>query len=316
MLSPFQWLSPAGANGKLTIFIFHRVMPQHDSMLPDEPDACRFARIARFISRYFSVLSLGEATRRLESGTLPAAAAAITFDDGYKDNLTIAAPILKHYGLSATFFIATGYTGGGRMWNDTILEAMRMVSEGTLDWREFGLGQHLVDGEVARLRALQQVRAELKYRPDAERREIAKEIASRAGLGQESHLMMSREDLIELKRMGMEIGGHTVTHPILAKLDDVSAAAEIGDGRAQLAEWLGEAPDVFAYPNGLPGKDYTQRDVNLVRNAGYRAAVATTGGYAKCNSDLFQLPRSTPWDHDMPRFALRCAARLLHSPNQ
>lgn len=312
--SPYRWLSPGGTRGRLTIFIFHRVMPQHDPMLPDEPDSERFDRIARFLASYFDVMTVGEAARRLEAGKLPAAAAAITFDDGYADNLRIAAPILKRHGLVATFFIATGYTDGGRMWNDSLVEAMRIVPKGEFDCSEFGLGQYLIDDRGgSRLRAFHELRSQLKYRKLSERSRISDEIAARAGLARGSDLMMTRAELVELKNMGMEIGGHTVMHPILASMEESGAAAEIGDGRAQLAEWLGEAPEVFAYPNGSPGKDYTQRDVELVRKAGYRAAVSVKRGCAGPAADPFQLPRFTPWDSSMLWFGLRCAADMIES---
>ena len=71
------------------------------------------------------MIPLDVAVDALKTGKLPARAAAITFDDGYADNRSIALPILKQHGLSATFFIATGYLNGGRMWNDTIIEAIR-----------------------------------------------------------------------------------------------------------------------------------------------------------------------------------------------
>lgn len=312
-LSPYRWLSPSGAAGRLTIFIFHRVLPRTDPLMPDEPDAARFERIARFIARWFNVLSVEEAVRRLQSASLPAAAAAITFDDGYADNLEVAAPILKRHGLTATFFIATGYSGGGRMWNDTLMEAARIAPAGEFDCRDLGLGIHQVHDDDSRLALFKSMRDSIKYRPLDQRVVIADEVAVRAGLGRESNLMMTPDELTELKAMGMDIGGHTIRHPILATLDESSALAEIEGGREQLRQWLGEAPSVFAYPNGIPGRDYTERDVRLVKAAGYRAAVAVRRGYSKVGTDIFQLARFTPWDHDMPRFALRCLLNLSSS---
>lgn len=312
-MSPYRWLSPAGTRARLTIFIFHRVLSQPDPLLPDEPDAVRFDRIVRFIARWFNVMSVGEAARRLQTGTLPVASAAISFDDGYADNLKVAAPILKRHKLTATFFIATGYTGGGRMWNDTLMEAVRIASDGELDCRDLDLGVHLISGNDTRLGVFQRLRNQIKYLPFDDRVGIADEIAARAGLGRDSDLMMTQIELNKLKAMDMEIGGHTVRHPILSSLDEASAAAEILDGREQLKQWLGEAPEVFAYPNGIPGRDYTERDVRLVKSAGYRAAVAVKSGYSSSATDIFQLSRFTPWDRNMGRFALRCGLNLLSS---
>jgi len=105
----------------------------------------------------------------------------------------------------------------------------------------------------------------------------------------------------------MEIGGHTVNHPILALLSEKEARAEIGDGKRRLEEITGGPVTLFAYPNGKPGQDYGPRDVDLVRQAGFTAAVSTMGGVARRGSDPFQLPRFSPWDRS-PR---RLAARLL-----
>jgi peptidoglycan/xylan/chitin deacetylase (PgdA/CDA1 family) len=312
--SPYRWLSPGGAKARLSVFIFHRVLPGPDYLQPDEPDAARFERIVRFLATWFDVMPLGEAARRLQARDLPPAAAAITFDDGYADNLAIAAPILRRHGLAATFFVASGYLDGGRMWNDSVMEAMRVAPRGTLDCGDLGLGACEIDGEASRLSAFRQLRDALKYRSAAERKSLSDEIARRSGLPAASDLMMTSGDVVRLRDLGMEIGGHTVTHPILATLDAPAAAKEIADNRDRLGQLLGQAPAVFAYPNGSPGKDYTERDVGLVRQAGYHAAVAVGGGYSTADTDPFQLARFTPWDRDMLRFGLRCGLNLASRP--
>jgi len=87
----------------------------------------------------------------------------------------------------------------------------------------------------------------------------------------------------QIKRLhdeGMEIGGHTVNHPILAMLDEEEARAEIVGGKRQLEEIIGAPVTLFAYPSGKPGRDYGPRDVRLVKEAGFVAAVSTIGGVA------------------------------------
>jgi peptidoglycan/xylan/chitin deacetylase (PgdA/CDA1 family) len=310
---PLRWLSPAGGRGRLSIFIFHRVLPRLDPLRPGEPDEPRFERIVEFLVRHFSVLPLGQAQRSLRDGTLPAAAACITFDDGYADNLASAAPILRRHGAPATVFVATGYTGGAWMFNDSVVESVRSLPDGDTDWREFGLGQHRIGGNASRLELIGRTLRDLKHRPLQERAEIAAELAHRAGLDDVPALMLSRSQIVEWRELGFEVGGHTVHHPILARLDDSSAAEEIAAGREHLKQWLGDAPDAFAYPNGVPGRDYSPRDSELVRRAGYRLAVTTARGAAARESDPYQLPRFTPWDRSMWRFGLRCAQTLVES---
>ena len=311
LISPFRMLSPAGTRARLSIFIFHRVLPAPDPMQPGEPDAARFEQIVRFVARHFHVLPLGEAARKLRAGQLPPAAACITFDDGYADNLDVAAPILVRQGVPATFFVSTGFIGGGRMWNDTVIEALRRAPRGDLDWTSFGAGRWRIDDVASRIDACRAALAHLKPMEPTQRLQITTEIGHAAGLPSQSDLMLTRAGVVQLRDMGMEIGAHTVNHPILRSVSDRVAADEIGGSRETLAQWLGEAPRVFAYPNGVPGRDYTGRDVRLVRQAGFDVAASTAKGVATVGSDMLQLPRFTPWDQQMGRFALRCAANIV-----
>jgi peptidoglycan/xylan/chitin deacetylase (PgdA/CDA1 family) len=287
------------------------VLDCFDPLRPDEPDAARFERIVSFITSNYRVLPLAEASAALARGGLPAAAACITFDDGYADNLTVAAPILERYGAVATVFVSTGYTNGGRMWNDSVIEAVRKMPLGDVDWREFGLGTAVLSDNESRRRLIGAVLPALKPRAVAQRAAVADEIARRAGVAAtQSDSMMTQAQLRAWRARGFSVGGHTVGHPILARLDDAAAFKEIAHGREQLAEWLGEAPQAFAYPNGVPGRDYGPRDVALVRRAGYVCAVSTRRAAACPNSDLYQLPRFMPWDRSMWGFGLRCARML------
>jgi peptidoglycan/xylan/chitin deacetylase (PgdA/CDA1 family) len=121
----FNALSPGADRARLSILIFHRVLPKADPLFPDEVDAERFDHICAWVRQWFNVLPLPDAARRLREGSLPPRALAITFDDGYADNFDVALPILQRHGLVASFFVATGFIDGGRMWNDTLIESVR-----------------------------------------------------------------------------------------------------------------------------------------------------------------------------------------------
>jgi peptidoglycan/xylan/chitin deacetylase (PgdA/CDA1 family) len=304
-------LAPAGARGRLLVFIFHRVLAAEDALRPGEPDTHRFDRIVRFLTRQFRVLALADAADALVRDRLPAAAACITFDDGYADNLTLAAPILRRYRATATVFVATAYSDGSRMWNDSVIEAVRALPPGEVDWREFGLDVATVDDAASRRRLIATALPKLKYLPPDERAAVSDAIARRSAVPPAPPLMMSLEQLCAWCALGFDVGGHTVHHPILARLSDAAAADEIGAGREQLAQWLGAPPRAFAYPNGVPGRDYVARDVALVRRAGYACAVTTARGAASRGTDPYQLPRFTPWDRPMWAFGLRCAQTLM-----
>jgi peptidoglycan/xylan/chitin deacetylase (PgdA/CDA1 family) len=303
-------LSPRGNRGKLLIFIFHRVLAETDPLLPSEPDAVQFDWMIRLIGKNFNVLPFGRAVALLQSGTLPAATACITFDDGYKDNCAVALPILRRHGLVATFFIATGFLGGGRMWNDDIIAAVRALVGESVDWTEFGLDRYGLSSHDERLNTITAVLGRLKYLPHGQREVTAREIARRAGVDDKSELMMSADDVREVRAAGMELGGHTSTHPILNLLSDDEAYSEIRRGKSELEEVLSEPVNVFAYPNGNPRLDLSSRHIEMLRDVGFVAAATTERRVASMKTDPFLMPRFTPWDRTPAKFAARCALAL------
>ena len=139
LVPAFRHLSPAGPKARLSILAFHRVLRESDPLFPEVPDTRRFARVLTWLKGWCNVLPLDKAVDRLSRGQLPERAAAITFDDGYADNYTEALPVLREHGMSATFFVATGFLDGGRMWNDTIIEAIRRTHHDTVDLSRIGL---------------------------------------------------------------------------------------------------------------------------------------------------------------------------------
>jgi peptidoglycan/xylan/chitin deacetylase (PgdA/CDA1 family) len=108
----------------------------------------------------------------------------------------------------------------------------------------------------------------------------------------------------------MQIGAHTESHPILARLTDEVAQEEIVRSRATLERILGERVGLFAYPNGRAGTDYTPSHARLVESLGFDAAVATDWGAATRGTDPYRLPRFTPWHRDTARFGLRLLNNL------
>jgi peptidoglycan/xylan/chitin deacetylase (PgdA/CDA1 family) len=125
--------------------------------------------------------------------------------------------------------------------------------------------------------------------------------------------MMSSAQVRGLAAAGFEIGGHTVNHPILARLDDSDAKREIAEGRDRLEAITGTRIRLFAYPNGRPNEDYSRQSVELVRAAGFDGAVSTSRGAARAGSDPFQIPRFTPWQLQPWRFAVQMASNLART---
>jgi peptidoglycan/xylan/chitin deacetylase (PgdA/CDA1 family) len=287
-------LSPSGKRA-LLILIYHRVLLEADPMRPRELDARAFQWHVDLLAGCFNVLPLTEACLRLKTGTLPERAACITFDDGYADNMEVALPILKRAGLAATFFVASGFLNGGRMWNDTVIETLRRVAAPRLDLSALALGSWDTATNQDRHRAAMSLIDRLKHMDFDQRQDTVAALASHVGDALPVTLMMSSDQVRTLVSAGMEVGAHTVNHPILTRLDDQRAYREIHDGRESLEEITGNPVTLFAYPNGKPGRDYDQRHVAMVKRAGFRAAVSTQWGVSRAGSDRFQLPRFTPW---------------------
>lgn len=306
-------LSPAGSSGRLQVFFFHRVLPEADPIIPSEPDAIAFDRQAAWIKSWFNVLPLDEAVGRLDAGTLPARAAAITFDDGYADNVTVAAPILRRYELPATVFVAPGYLDGGCMWNDLVIEALRKCDAGQLDLRTFGLGQYVLSSASDRCRAIDTLLGHIKYLPQTERQARAESVLEAAEVERPYDLMMTSSQVRCLRESGITVGAHTMSHPILATLAPADVRREIADSRDRLEELVGRKVELFAYPNGNPLRDYRSSDVDIVRQLGFKAAFTTAWGTADAGSNMFQLPRFTPWDRGRGRFALRLIGNYRRS---
>lgn len=292
------------AANRLSILIFHRVLPQADPLFPDEIDALRFDTQLSQMKHCFNFISLGEGVRGLQAGKLPPRAACLTFDDGYADNAEIALPILQRHGLAATFFVASGFLDGGRMWNDTVIELIRRAPD-RIDLRAAGHGQFDLATLAQRKAAIQALLNALKYLPLAQRLEQVGALRALVAAALPENLMMTSEQVRLLHRAGMEIGGHTVNHPILARMDSAGARAEMADGKAALEQIIRAPVRLFAYPNGRPGQDYLPEHAAMAKALGFDAAVSTSWGSARPGGDLFQLPRFTPWDRGQVRFMLR-----------
>jgi peptidoglycan/xylan/chitin deacetylase (PgdA/CDA1 family) len=303
-------MSPGGKRGRLSILIYHRVLREPDPLFPELPDAVRFEKQMYWIREWFNVLPLAEAVERLNRRALPARSLAITFDDGYADNEDVAAPILLRQGLHATFFVATGFLNGKNMWNDRVIESVRGCPAREVDLSAFGGGRVVLVTDAQRRDAIDRVLRMIKHFPPAQRQVAVERIEAMCAAPPSNGLMMKPVQVARLAAAGFDIGGHTVSHPILARLPADEAKAEIAAGKSDLEAIIGRRVTLFAYPNGVPGQDYLAQHVQMVRECGFSAAVSTAWGAATYGADIYQLPRFTPWDRTHLRFILRLVQNL------
>lgn len=292
--------------GRLCILNYHRILATPDHLLDSDPDVETFRWQMRLLAECFNVMPLREAVETMATGRMPPRAVAITFDDGYRSFHDLALPVLAEFGLPATVFVTTGHMHAkSSMWNDMILEAIRHLPPTVLDMRALGLGELPLNSVEQRRRTAKLLTERCKYMAPEEREVFTVHLQHIAGVPLQQDLMLDAEMLRTLVQHRIEIGGHTVSHPILAKIDDDAARHEIVDNKRQLEEIIGQPLHLFAYPNGKRRADYTPAHIRMLEEAGYSAAFTTEIGAATRAHPRFELPRACPWDATPPMFAVR-----------
>jgi peptidoglycan/xylan/chitin deacetylase (PgdA/CDA1 family) len=262
-------------------------------------DAGLFERVVRYVKRTFDVVPLQSIVADTVAGDVRfRGQLAITFDDGLRNNVDMAYPILKAHGVTATFFVCPQLIDGGQwLWNHEARQRLcRLAPEGRLALaRELGC-EAGVESIVHRMKALP-----LRERARAEQR-IRAATAGFVPSPAERH----RFDLAgwdELRRLDpgvVTIGSHSLTHPILPTLTQAEAEREIVESRRILESRLQRPIETFAYPNG----NISAPVLDCVRKT-YRAAVCTDKGQVAQGADPHLLPRI-----NVPESVLRLAAAL------
>ena len=296
------------SRGKLSILIYHQVVAEFDPMRPNEPTAEVFDWQMALLARYFTPLSLTDAVQRLASGTLPANAVCVTFDDGYLNNLSVAQPILAKYNIPATVYVATAFRSGDNMWNDRIQDLCADPNRFELKTTDevIQLGDW-----PSRISAAHQLLKKLKYLPVVERLQAVDELYQLNQATEYPARMMNDTQLQQLAALGVTIGAHTHNHPILKSLDAKAQQAEIELSKSLLEQILQQPVAHFAYPNGVEGRDFDDVAVQWVAAAGFKSAVMTNWGYSTAKTPAHRLKRFTPWDESKTKFHIRLLANLL-----
>ena len=284
-------ISGRASTGRVPILTYHRVFKEKDSLIPWDLDEAEFRRQMKFVSTVCEPMTVSSAAALLQRRELPRRAVCVTFDDGYADNHDVAMPVLRDLGIPATFYVATGYLNGGVMWNDKVIVAVRNISLGShtvAPLPQFELASEDDRGQLAYELVLS-----IRYLPQDERNGIADALLEYSGADQSatSSIMMTDEKIRNLANNRMEVGAHTVSHPILAKLEDDQAELEINASKKYLEQITQSDVQSFAFPNGRFGLDLTERDIKLVEAAGFRSAVTTDWGVATGRSNVLALPR-------------------------
>lgn len=272
----------------------------------------RFAAQMRWLEAHARPMSMEELASALASGAVPSRAVAVTFDDGYANNLHLALPVLERHRIPATLFVSTGRIGTQReAWYDE-LEAL-VLSRGRRAHRWPGVakrvsaaGRRVLGGTSRAGDEYMRSYNRLLLASEDERRGYLATIRNRSALPvgvRESHRPLTTEELALLAGSSvMTIGAHTVTHPVLSALTPQEQGAEIGESKAWLEDILSVKVDHFAYPFG-GATDFSDTTAAIVQSLGFKSAVTTSAGTVSSGLDTFRLPRRLVGNWNAHRFA-------------
>jgi len=288
-------------DGTLAIFLFHGVVERSPYAVRNytrkhlEKDA--FAGLLRALKGAGGVpVSMEDVVAAHEAGTaLPPRAFAVTFDDGFENNLTVAAPVLADLEVPATFYVTSGFIGEHRMsWIDRIEFAMEDAPPGAL---RLPWGTAAFSDAASRHRLLDEIRLKVKSDPACDAHGLASDIQAQLGLEpvfvHDSPLdrKMTWAQVAELNAPDLFIvGGHSHTHAILAFLPEAELEAEIATSERLLRENAGVTCRHYSYPEGL-AHCYSDRVIAVLKRHGTVCCPTAIDGVNPPGTDLFHLRR-------------------------
>ena len=240
-----------------------------------------------------NVVPLDEALTRLSGGLpLPRAAVALTFDDGYTDNLSLAAPILERLELPATFFLVPGLLSRTvSAWWETTGWAFTSATRAELAWEG---GVHPLRSPAERAQAQTVVAAALKRRNRAAREDAVAELVERlapSGRAPGPELFLDWEGARSLLARGHAVGSHSSYHAILSQESEDEQVEDLAQARCRLEEELGVPTPLLAYPNGTRA-DYDAATLRAAERAGHSFAVTTIDGANRPSTPRYEIRRS------------------------
>ncbi|HTM58543.1 MAG TPA: polysaccharide deacetylase family protein [Candidatus Udaeobacter sp.] len=285
-------LAPRGdARGpRLVILRHHRVYG------PDERPLYRLGVGVRVFERQLELLArLGSAPVTVAEGLAWLAGAregtcvALSFDDGYRDNVTRALPLLERHGARGTFYLTAGLIEDRLApWWDRLAYRIERAQVTRFDSRFEGRSLKLALGSASeRRRAFAEIVPLLRVAPEVQERRLQNLSDALRAPGEAPCELATWDELGSLAARGMEVGAHTLTHPLLTRLSPERQDAEIGGSAAMIRSKLGVECAGFAFPGG----DYDARSVQSCARHRMRYAVTTRRGDVRPGTEPFELPR-------------------------
>ena len=308
-----RWVRARALGGAL-ILGYHRIGEVKDDFYQVCVSPENFAGHMEVLRECAYPISLSKLVQSLKQNVLPPKSFAVTFDDGYADNLHVAKPILEKYDVPATVFICTGYMGKEFWWDEleslvtgsqTDLHTLHLQAGGKpFEWHETNIsseaGQPSLRHEF--LRALYQFLLPLDVEDQNRAMGLIRSWSEVQSSGISTPRAMSEEELLRLVDGGLiELGAHTRYHPMLPQLSFERQREEIQSSKEDLETLLSKKITGFSYPNGQ-ATVYAKR---LVREAGFSYACTSLHDVVRPGSDVYELTRFWQQDVDGNRFVKR-----------
>jgi peptidoglycan/xylan/chitin deacetylase (PgdA/CDA1 family) len=279
---------------KKAVLLFHRILPERD-LLWDPIDPALFAQSLRYITKKFHIVSLNELLFEPETYSSKPKL-ALTFDDGYRDFIDYAIPLLDKWKLTASMFIVTDCIDSGLPTWTYIIDYLFTNSQ-KLEWTNYDVDElpeeyrkvnwNTKDEKIGYCRKFKQY---LKWIPSISRDSIIKSLLLNFNdIESPGNMMMSWDEVKQIHNGGFQIGSHSVTHPTLATIADEGIIGfELNYSAKRIKEKTGIETEIFSYPIG----SYDNRVKKLTKAAGYKAALAVNYKmYDPTIHDLFEVPR-------------------------
>lgn len=250
-----------------------------------------FCKQLEHLARYYRVVPLGDIVdAAVEGRPAPLLSVALTFDDGYRNNVEVVAPMLESFGFPATFFVATGFMDGtSSPWWDRLRLIVARTARPSVEWN--GAVYPLVS-QADRIHAVTLIETQCRGMKAVDREAALEKLASVSGAGgrMPGPAMMTWNDVRSLQKRGFDVGPHTVTHISLGVEGADVVARELAESAGRLSSETGIAPQLCSYPYG-GALDVPAGVEASLRDLGFVCAVTSTEGLVLPGCDVFRLPR-------------------------
>ncbi len=300
---------------KFGILCYHRVGAEGVPLFSQLHPAVFEAQI-RFLKRHYRIVSLGQLCDELQKAREVPPTVAITFDDGYRDLYNYAFPVLRECQIPATIYlIGRSMETGEVPWYDRIFVAFSAASSTVLDLELDTPRRFELLSPAARQSAAWEVVYFLRTLPERNRREWCASFERRMTIPQTElkGRMLDWEQVRTMRRSGIDFGAHTMTHPVVSRLDASALEEELSHSRRILKDGLAGPVVDFSYPFGKPA-DCSFAAEALLARCGYRSAVLTTEGVNLPGANLLRLRRMQVGDDaSLAMFSLRLCRMFLEA---